>query len=393
MRTAARFTLAAAAFALAACSSADGSAGQGSAERGYQTDAPAPSATRGVRVETVVSGLDRPWALEFLPDRRMLVTEKGGCLRLFSENGARSWTVRFVPEVDDRGQGGLLDVAVDPRFDMTGLIVLTLAEPAGGRTNRTAAIRARLILDEDPRLEDLRPIFRQTPAFDADKHYGSRAEFAPDGTVYVTTGERFDHARLSQDLNATLGKVVRVNVDGTIPADNPFVGRDDARPETWSYGHRNIQSAAIHPDTGRLWTIEHGPRGGDEVNVPEAGENYGWPLVTHGRAYSGLPINGGRSAQEGTEQPLYYWVPSIAPSGATFYTGDRFPEWKGDLFSGALAGQHLNRLDVENGRVVGEERLLTDLGERIRDVRQGPDGFLYVLTDGEDAEILRLTPR
>ncbi|MDC0670523.1 PQQ-dependent sugar dehydrogenase [Nannocystis radixulma] len=363
------------------------------ASRSEHTDAPAPAETEEFRVEEVVVGLDRPWALEFLPDGRILLTEKPGRMRIAGTDGALSEPLANVPEVMAEDQGGLLDVALAHDFATSSRIYLSFAEPREGGSG-TSVAAATLRLDGTPRLEDVSVIFRQLPTFANGKHFGSRIAVTAEGPLFVGLGERFSEEtrEKAQTLDNHLGKVVRINPDGSAPADNPFVGQADALPEIWSYGHRNIQSAAFHPDTKALWIVEHGPKGGDEVNLPEAGKNYGWPLVSYGINYDGTPVGTGKSSAPGLVGPLYYWVPSIAPSGALFYTGDAFPAWQGDLFVGALVLEHLNRLDIEDGRVVGEERLLTDLGRRIRDVAQGPDGLVYVLTDGEDAKLLRLAP-
>lgn len=361
--------------------------------RSDRTDAPLPAATDEFVVEEFVVGLDRPWALEFLPDGQILLTERPGRLRIVSVDGAVSEPLANVPEVFTEEQGGLLDVALAHDFATSSRIYLSFAEPREGGSG-TSVAAATLRLDDPPRLEDVEVIFRQLPTYDNGKHFGSRIAVADDGALFVGLGERFDDAtrEQAQTLDNHLGKVVRIFGDGSIPGDNPFVDQEDALPEIWSLGHRNIQSAALHPETGRLWIVEHGPKGGDEVNLPEPGENYGWPRVSYGVNYDGTPVGSGKSSAPGYVEPLYYWVPSIAPSGLMFYTGDAFPAWQGDLFVGALVEEHLSRLDLEDGRVVGEERLLTDLGQRIRDVAQGPDGLVYVLTDQEDAKILRLAP-
>ena len=345
-----------------------------------------------VSVETVADGLERPWGLAFLPGGRMLVTEKAGRLRLVSPDGKVSAPVTGLPKVDARGQGGLFDVAISPDFGKNRLVYFTFAEAGEGGVNGTALGRGRLA-DNAARLEDVQVIWRQSPKYASTKHFGSRIAFAPDGRLFVTTGERSDDQfRVkSQALDETLGKVVRLEPDGTPAADNPFAGRPDAKPEIWSYGHRNIQGAAIEPGTGRLWTVEHGPRGGDELNRPEAGKNYGWPVISYGREYSGAKLGEG-TEKEGMEQPVYYWDPSIGPSGLVFYTGDAYPGWQGSVFVGGLAIPMLDRLELADGKVVHEERLLEDLGERIRDVRQGPDGLLYLLTDSDDGRVLRLKP-
>jgi len=357
----------------------------------FQTDAPAPRNTEAYQVQTVATGLEHPWAVAFLPDGRFLVTERPGRLRIVSADGKLSAPLPGVPEVWAQGQGGLLDVVLGPTFARDSTIYFTYAEPRQGGTG-TAVARAVLVDSLSPRLDKVQVIFRQTPTYESRGHFGSRLAFAADGKLFVTLGERMTAKERAQDLTYHFGKVVRINPDGSVPADNPFVGRKDAKPEIWSYGHRNPQSAAINPADGRLWTVEHGARGGDELNVPLAGRNYGWPVITHGVDYSGLPVGSGQNQAPDMEQPKYYWVPSIAPSGMAFYTGSRFPAWKGDLFVGALAGQHVSRLDLENGKVAGEEKIAENLG-RVRDVRQGPDGYLYLVTDEEDGKLLRIAPK
>lgn len=341
-----------------------------------------------LRVETVAQGLESPWAIAFLPGGDMLVTERPGRMRRVATDGGLSTPLSGVPEVAARGQGGLLDVVLAPDFNTTQRIYFSYSEPRGGDENATAVAHARLGADS---LEDVTVIFRQQPAWDSGHHFGSRLAFAKDGTLFVTLGERNRARDLAQTLDNHIGKVVRLNPDGSVPEDNPFVGRQDAQPAVWSYGHRNPQGAAIHPQTGQLWIHEHGPRGGDEINLPQAGANYGWPVITYGREYSGLPIGDGPRKAD-MEQPQHYWVPSIAPSGMAFYTADRFPQWQGRLFVGSLKFGQLVRLDLDGDRVVGEHRYAQDLRRRIRDVRQGPDGFLYLLTDEANGAVLRVAP-
>jgi glucose/arabinose dehydrogenase len=339
-----------------------------------------------IRVVEVARGLEHPWAVAFLPDGRMLVTERPGRLRIVTAEGTVSPPLTGVPAVYAEGQGGLLDVVLDPDFAGNRTIWLTYSEPGEGGSG-TALARARLA---DGGLENVEVVFRQQPKITSSAHFGSRIVFTPDGYIFVTLGER-RRQNMAQDLNIHMGKVVRLRRDGSVPPDNPFVGRSDARPEIWSYGNRNPQGAALHPETGVLWTVEHGAMGGDEINIPAAGRNYGWPVISYGRDYSGAPIGEGR-AKEGMEQPVHYWDPSIAPSGMTFYTGDRFPEWKGDLFIGSLKFGYLARLELNGNQVASEERLLEDRNERIRDVRQGPDGLLYVLTEEDNGKLLRIEP-
>ncbi|CAG1017449.1 Aldose sugar dehydrogenase YliI [Burkholderiaceae bacterium] len=343
---------------------------------------------------TVARGLSHPWGLAFLPgegDMRMLVTERDGRMRIVDARGQMGAPIEGLPPVDARGQGGLLDVVVHPQFAQNRWVYWSYSEPAEGRSNSTAVARGKLQADGlNGRLSEVQVVFRQQPRFASTAHFGSRLVFARDGQLFVTLGDRFSRRDDAQTLDNHHGKIVRIEADGRTPADNPFVSRAGARPETWSLGHRNVQGAALHPQTGELWIHEHGPQGGDEVNVSLAGRNYGWPVITYGAEYgSGRKIGEGTDRQ-GIEPPLVHWVPSIAPSGMAFVTGDRYPGWKGDLFVGALRAQTLVRLQLDGRRVVRQERLLTDLGERIRDVRQGPDGWLYVLTDSDDGKLIRL---
>lgn len=355
-----------------------------------QTKAPLPAKSVKVKADTVVRGINGGWSLEFLPDGRMLVTEKPGRMRIFSMDGSGSAEVKGVPRVLSGGQGGLLDAALAPDYATSGMIYFSFSEDRGSGRNGTSLASARLVDSTgSPRLEDVRVIFRQKPDYDGTYHFGSRIAFAPDGTLYLTLGDRFSARDMAQNAGNNIGKVVRLKPDGSPAKDNPQ--RLGWAPENFSIGHRNIQAAAVHPVTGRLWTAEHGARGGDEINQPEAGKNYGWPVITYGRDYSGAKIGVG-TAKEGLEQPVYYWDPSIAPSGMAFYTADLIPEWKGDIFIGALAGSHIARIVMKDNKVIAEERLLTGLGERFRDVKQGPDGALYAVTDGSGGRILRVVP-
>jgi len=348
---------------------------------------PTPQASEApIRATIFAKGLEHPWGLAFLPDGSMLVTERAGRLRLIDKHGNTGKPFAGVPQAQVTGQGGLLDVAISPTFAQDRLVYLSYAEPGEGGAG-TAVARAQL---GEGKLDDLRVIWRQVPKVSGPNHWGSRLVFARDGTLFITTGDRFSHRERAQDLSTTIGKVVRINTDGSIPQDNPFVKRDGVRPEIWSYGHRNVQAAALHPQTGQLWTVEHGARGGDELNHPEAGKNYGWPVITYGVDYSWAKIGEGQ-AKAGMEQPVYYWDPVIAPSGATFYTGDAFPEWRGSLFIGSLRPGALVRLAMNGDRVTAEERYLADSG-RIRDVAQGPDGLLYLLTDEANGRILKVVP-
>ena len=349
---------------------------------------PTPASVKGVvTVQTIVKGLEHPWSLAFLPDGRMLVTERPGRLRVVGPDGRVSEPLAGVPQVYASGQGGLLEVALSPAFDKDRLVYLSFAESGEGGVG-TAVARGRL---GERGLESTQVIWRQQPKVSGSNHWGSRIVFHPDGTLFVTLGERFNYSERAQDLSTTLGKVVRINPDGSAPRDNPFVNRAGARPEIWSYGHRNVQAAALHPETGQLWTVEHGARGGDELNHPEAGKNYGWPVISYGTHYSFLKIGEG-TAKQGMEQPVYYWDPVIAPSGMVIYTGDLFAGWKNNFIIGSLTPGLLVRLVMKEGKVAHEERYLGDLRERIRDVRQASDGSLYLLTDARNGQILRITP-
>ena len=342
-----------------------------------------------LEVQTVATGLVHPWALAFLPDGKMLVTERPGRMRIVTPEGQLSPPLKGVPDVWATGQGGLLDVVTDRGFAQNRTIFFCYSERTSGG-GRTAIARAKLN-DGNGRLDETKVIFRQEGPLSSGNHYGCRFVQASDGNLFVTLGEHFGYREEAQNLANHLGKVIRIAPDGSAPPDNPFVGRDGARPEIWSFGHRNQQGLAINPANGELWEIEHGPRGGDEVNIIGKGKNYGWPVIGFGIDYSGAKIHEA-SAKDGMEQPVKYWVPSIAPSGATFYTGKLFPKWNGSLFTGALAGKMLVRLQLNGNTVTGEERLLQNLHERIRDVRQGPDGALWLLTDNSAGRILRVSP-
>jgi len=348
---------------------------------------PARAAAFAPRVVEVARGLEHPWSLAFLPDGAMLVTERAGRLRIVSPDGSVSAPLAGVPAVRAIQQGGLLDVVLSPAFARDRTIFVSYAEPSGVASARTAVARAELA---GRGLRNLRVIFRQKQDALGGLHLGSRLAFARDGTLFVTLGERFTERARAQDLSTHFGKVVRIAADGAVPADNPFVRTAGALPEIWSYGHRNVQGAAIHPSSARLWTCEHGPQGGDEVNLTLAGRNYGWPVITYGREYvTGTTIGEG-SARPGMEQPLWQWTPSIAPSGLAFCTGERYPGWKGSLLVGSLKFRLLSRLELDGETVVREERLLTEFGERIRDVREAADGQIYLLTDSPEGRLLRL---
>ena len=342
-----------------------------------------------LEVQTVATGLVNPWALAFLPDGRMLVTERPGRMRLVTAEGQLSPPLKGVPEVWASGQGGLLDVVTDKGYAQNRTIYFCYAERTAGG-GRTAVARAKLN-DGAGRLDETRVIFRQEGPLSSGNHYGCRIAQAGDGNLFVTLGDHFSARDEAQNLGNHIGKLIRITTDGSVPSDNPFVGRDGAKPEIWSYGHRNEQGLAIDPATGDLWESEHGPRGGDEINLVGKGKNYGWPVIGYGIDYSGAKIHDA-TAKDGMEQPLKYWVPSIAPSGMAFYTGQLFPKWNGSLFTGALRGAMLVRLTLDGQAVTSEERLLQNLNERIRDVRQGPDGALWLLTDSANGRLLRVTP-
>ena len=362
---------------LAGCSDPLSAQGQGEAIRSEQA---------AFRVVPVATGLEHPWGMAFLPNEDILITERAGRLRILRDGALDPEPIQGVPEVYASGQGGLLDVALDPDFAANRVIYLSYAAEGDGG-NGTRVARATL---GDGRVEDLEVIFTAQPLVRSSKHFGSRLAFDRQGYLFLTVGERGQGDR-AQDRGDQNGSVIRLHPDGSVPEDNPFVGVAGARPEIFSYGHRNAQGLAIHPETGVPWLHEHGARGGDEVNVVRPGVNYGWPVITHGIDYSGAPIGEG-THKEGMAQPIYYWVPSIAPSGMAFYDGDAFPEWRGDLFVGALRSELLARLELDGERVVGEERLLEGALGRIRDVEVGPDGLLYLLTDESAGGLYRLEP-
>ncbi len=362
---------------------------------------PVLALAQSIRPQTVAAGLQHPWALAFLPQGRFLVTERPGRLRVVDADGRLGAPVAGLPAIAAQGQGGLLDLVLDNDFATNRVLYFCFSEPAGaGGGNSTALARARLSQD-NARLLDVNVIFSQQPKYASSAHFGCRIvegqrDGRPDGSLFLTLGDRFRRMADAQTLDNHHGKVVRIHKDGSVPADNPFSAGSGARPEIWSYGHRNLQGAVLAPD-GRLWVHEHGPQGGDEINLPVPGRNYGWPVITYGENYGGGKIGAGLTHHQGMEQPVHYWVPSIAPSGMVFLTSTRYGQaWRGNLFVGALAGRFLDRIEwITEGnrtRVVRENRLLTELGERIRDVRQGPDGLLYVLTDSADARLIRLLP-
>jgi aldose sugar dehydrogenase len=363
-----------------------------------QTRAPEQKLNVAFDVVTVAEGLQNPWGLAFLPDGKMLVSEKPGRLRVVTADGKLSEPVTGLPMVDGRGQGGLLGLALDPAFQKNQLLYWSYAEPSENGANNTAVARGRFVDGAAPRVENVQVIFHQAPSLASTLHYGGRLVFGRDGTLFVTLGERsITEGRMqAQKMDSLLGKIVRINSDGSIPKDNPFVGKAGVRPEIWSFGHRNVQAAALHPQTGELWEVEHGTRGGDEVNIAKKGRDYGWPTIAYGIEYQGPPITGGIQQQEGMEQPRYYWDPNIAPSGMAIYTGRLFPAWQNSLFIGGLGSTNLVRLSIKGEQIVGEERLLQDLQpqrERLRDVVQGPDGALYLLTDNAKGRILKIVPK
>ena len=357
-----------------------------------QTRACALASNVAFDVIVLAKGLEKPWAVEPLPGGDLLVTEKAGRLRIVSAGGQVGQPIAGVPAVDSRGQGGLLDVALSPNFESDRTIYWSYTEPREGGNGTSVA---RGVLAQDRRsVGEVRVIFRSLPTYDGRLHFGSRLAFGPDGMLYVTLGERSDASmrKYAQQLDSHLGKVLRITPDGKAPGDNPFVGTPGALPGIWTLGHRNVQASAFD-SRGRLWVVEHGTRGGDELNLLEPGKNYGWPFVAYGEEYSGFAIRGAATDRPGYEQPRYYWDPVIAPSGAQFYTGDAFPAWRGSLFVGALKERRLVRLVLEDDKVIGEEHLLADRGQRVRDVRQGRDGALYVVTDESYGELWKIVPR
>lgn len=342
-----------------------------------------------LQVTEVVRGLDHPWALAFLPDGGMLVTERSGQLLRISRDGQVSAPLAGVPKVFAEGQGGLLDVALSPDFATSQRIYLSYAEPGDNGTAGTAVASATL---GEAGLGDVKVVYRQEPKLEGPNHFGSRLAFDGQGHIFISQGER-NNRPTAQELDKLQGKLVRLNLDGSVPRDNPFVGQANARPEIWSYGHRNMQGLAIDPRTGKLWESEHGPRGGDEINLPQPGKNYGWPIVTYGINYSGLPIPEAEGREKpGLETPYHVWEKSPGISGMAFYTGHPGATWNDSLFLGSLAERNLIRLTLQGDKIVGEERLLNEIGERVRDVRVGPDGNVYVLTDENDGKLFRIEP-
>lgn len=360
-----------------------------------QTRAPEQKLGVAFTVTPVADGLQNPWSVAFLPDGRFLVTERPGRLRIVKADGTKSEPVAGLPAVDARGQGGLLDVTLDPDYATNKRIYWSYAEPRDNGTNNTAVARGTLVDGAAPRVDGVQVIFHQAPSLDSRLHFGSRLVWGRDKTLFVTMGDRsITEGRMqAQRMDGLLGKIARINADGSIPKDNPFVGKPGVPDAMWSLGHRNIQAAALHPTTGDLWEVEHGTRGGDELNVARKGKDYGWPTIAYGIEYRGGPITGGIQRQAGMEQPAYYWDPIIGPSGMAFYTGNLFPAWKGSLFIGGHGTRDLVRLSLDGEKVTGEERLLVESKDAIRDVRQGPDGALYLLTDAGNGRLLKLTPR
>ena len=342
-----------------------------------------------IRVTKVASGLDHPWALAFLPDGNMLVTERSGQLRRISRDGGISAPLAGVPQVFAQGQGGLLDVVLSPDFAATQRIYLSYAEPGENGTAGTAVASATL---GDAGLSEVKVIYRQDPKLDGPNHFGSRLVFDGQGHIFISQGER-NKRPTAQELDKLQGKLVRLNLDGSVPRDNPFVGQANVRPEIWSYGHRNMQGMAIDPRTGKLWESEHGPRGGDEINLPQPGKNYGWPIVTYGINYSGLPIPEAEGREKpGMEPPYHVWEKSPGLSGMAFFTGRPGTPWNDSLFLGSLAESNLIRLTLQGDKITGEERLMNEIGERVRDVRVGPDDNIYVLTDENNGKLFRIEP-
>lgn len=364
---------------------------------GQRPASPGQTRAPGVRTEAILahtvvaSGLMEPWGLALLPDDRWLVTERPGRMRIVTTAGEVGEPISGLPAVDARGQGGLLDVVIGPTFAADRMVYWSFAEPREGG-NATSVARARLS-DDGARVENVQVIFRAMPTYDGGAHFGSSLAFDDAGHLFVTLGDRSDRPMRpqAQDPGSHMGKTIRINADGSVPSDNPFVGRAGARPEIWSLGHRNVQGIAISGD--QVWTVEHGTRGGDELNLDRAGVNYGWPIIAYGVEYRGGPINEGITAREGLEQPVYYWDPVIAPGGLAIYDGAMFPGWRGDLLVAGLKEKHIARLVLDGNRVVGEERLLTDLGERIRDVAVGPDGAVWAITDETNGKLVRLARR
>jgi glucose/arabinose dehydrogenase len=361
------------------------------ARAAHAADSTFSSSAGRLSLQTVASGLVHPWSLAFLPDGRMLLTERPGRMRFVGRDGQLSPAIGNVPKVYAQSQAGLMDVLLARDFDRTHTVFVCYAEPADGG-GRITVLRARLIEDETPRLDAASVIFRQKGPVSYGLNIGCRMVQAPDGNLFITLGDHFAPKELSQKLDNHIGKIIRITPDGAAPPDNPFVGKPDALPEIWAYGLRNAEGLAFNPADGKLWEQEHGPKGGDEINIIEKGHNYGWPRVSYGVNYDGTPVGSGKATMAGVDDPVWHWTPSIAPSGMAFYTGNLIPGWKGSLFNGALKFELLSRLELRGNKVVREEQLLQSLHERIRDVRQGPDGAIYLLTDNAAGRILRIVP-
>ncbi|MGB8070418.1 MAG: PQQ-dependent sugar dehydrogenase [Pseudolabrys sp.] len=353
------------------------------------TDAVFPSSAGDLKVQTVASGLVYPWSLAFLPDGRMLVAERPGRLRIIAADGRLSPPLGNVPKVYAVSQAGLMDILLARDFAQSRTIFVCYAEAAEGG-GRIAVLRARLIEDESPRLDDVTVIFRQKGPVSRGLNIGCRMVQAQDDNLFVTLGDHFGPKELAQKLDNHIGKIVRITPDGAAPVDNPFIGNRGALPEIWAYGLRNAQGLAFNPADGKLWEQEHGPMGGDEINIIEKAQNYGWPRVSYGVNYDGTPVGSGKATMEGVTDPIWHWTPSIAPSGIAFYTGNLIPGWKGSMLNGALKFELLSRLELKGNKILKEERLLQSMRERIRDVRQGPDGAVYLLTDNASGRILRI---
>lgn len=356
-----------------------------------EAKAPPPPSDKQFSITTIAEGLEHPWGMAFLPDGRILITERPGRLRLIKQGKLLDEAIDGLPPISDHGQGGLLDIVLHPDYKNNGWIYFSYAASEDGFSLKTGTEvgRGRLVNNH---IVDWQHLFKLKLKTNKRQHFGSRLVFDRDNKLYITLGDRGERFR-AQDLNDHAGSVIRLNDDGSIPTDNPFVGEKNKQPEIYSYGHRNMQGAALNPETGKLWTHEHGPQGGDELNIVEKGKNYGWPIITYGKEYGSGDDIGEGTHKAGMKQPIYYWVPSIAPSGMTFYDGDKFPDWQGDLFIGSLKFKLLVRLQLEGDKVISEQRLLKNKLGRIRDVKNGPDGYLYILTDKKKGSLVRLQPK
>ena len=345
-----------------------------------------------VKLQVVASGLQQPWGLDFLPDGRIIVSEKSGNIRLVTKSGVVGPPIANVPAVRLRGDGGMYDVKLDPDFSRSRFVFWTFVEEVTGG-GVTSVARGKLSMDET-KFEEVKIIYRASPVYEGPNHNGSRMLFDKSGYLFVTTGERFDDEirKKAQDLGSSLGKIIRINKDGSPAPGNPYVKTPNALPEIWTIGHRNPQGLAFHPTTGQLWASDHGPNAGDEINIIKPGKDYGWPTISYGIEYSGEPVNGGKTQMQGMEQPVYYFDPSVAPSGITFYTGNTIPEWKGNLFLACLKGMHVDRLVLKDNKVVGEERLFSEEKTRFRYIVQGPDQSLYVINDDPEGKIFKIIP-